>query len=300
MGDTVGCDIGGSSVKLLRLCDGNTDGVVELDTSSGDDRNLTDEIKDAIAALVEKSSTRPQAVGVAFCGILDPTRRSIVRSHNLPQLNGCPLAARLERDLSLPVVLDADTNAGALAEATLGAGRECGRLLYLSLGTGVGAALIANGQPVRASHHTVGQVAHLRLAVRGSGNQHEVGVEEALSTRGILAAARHHGLRLQSTVELFEAAEAQERAARTTWEEVGALAGQLLATLVTLWSPERVVIGGGTAGAGRFFLESLEWTLRSHLPSGHPPPTVHTAECGRKAGAVGAALLASAPPSRTS
>jgi glucokinase len=243
---------------------------------------------------------------VALPGFLDPQRSRVVYLSNVPALNGVDLKARLERRLSLPVVLDTDTNAGAVAEAHLGAGVGHRRVLYLTLGTGVGAALVVDGAPVRVSRHTVGHVAHVPLDPRGPRCRcGRVGCTEAvLSAGGILWRARRHGLRRIQTTEALghlahdpRADPSGRTAARAVWRETGEALGRLCVTLGSLLHPDGIVVGGGVAGAAVDFLPAA----RRHLDRQLTPRVGHSvsldaAATGRKAGAVGAALLARADP----
>jgi glucokinase len=244
-------------------------------------------------------------VGVALPGFLDPGRRRVVRLSNLPVLDGIPLERELRERTGLPVHLDTDTNAGAVAEAVLGAGNGCRRVLYLTLGTGVGAALVVDGAPVRVSRHTVGQVAHIPLAA--SGPRCSCGgrgcAESLLSSAGLLRRARGAGLAgLATTEDLWRAALSgrgrRAAAARAVWRGAGELAGGLLSLLAGLFSPDAVIVGGGTAGAAPLFLPVAAAAIRRRWPRTlGRPPVVRAALLGRFAGAYGAALLArQAPP----
>ena len=256
-------------------------------------------------ALREETSAtkRPLLVGIAVPGFLDPMREKVVRLANLPALNGVRLKDEIQRKAGALVVLDTDTNAGALAEATLGGGAGFERVLYLSMGTGLGAALVVAGKPVRVSHHTIGQVAHIPMDPAGPpcycGDRGCA--ETLLSSRGILWRARRAGLRgIRSTEDLCaigrRAGQSQgnvREGALTVWEETGDLVGSLLRILVGLFSPDIVVLGGGIAGAASLFLPQARRHLRRHLaPRIGTRVILRPARIGRFAGAVGAALLA--------
>jgi glucokinase len=295
----VGCDIGGTAIKLVRLRGRAVEESVEVPTPAGRARR---EILDAIAGAVRRVSPLSPGlrVGVAVPGFLDAARRRVVRLSNLPRLDGVPLAPELERRLGVGVVLDADTNAGAVAEARLGAGAGHERVLYLTAGTGLGAALAVRGEPVRVSRHTVGQVAHIPLIPRGPpcpcGGR---GCAEAvLGARGVLRRARRAGIRARSPEEICRMARpawpsARERAAaRAVWREVGGAMGGLLGILAALFSPDAIVVGGGLAGAADLFLPAARRGLGGRR-------VVLPAARGRFAGAIGMALLARGAPSLT-
>jgi glucokinase len=300
-GDVIGCDIGGTAVKLVRLRGSQVVAALEVPAPrEARGTRVVAELVEAVRSLApEGSGRRIQAVGVALPGFLDRTRSEVIYLSHLPRLNGMPLRKELERRLELPVFLDTDTNAGAVAEAALGAGRSFERVLYLTLGTGLGAALVVDGQPVRVSRHTVGQVAHIPLAERGP--RCSCGgrgcAESLLSGGGILLRARRAGLRgLKDTEALWQKARRRTRdggAARRVWREVGASIGRLVSLLAALFSPDAVILGGGTAGAAEFFLPAAASVVRRRWPrSLGRPPLLRTAAMGRLAGAAGAGLLA--------
>jgi glucokinase len=271
--------------------------------AAGSARSITDAIAAAVRAV---SGGRPLATGIAVPGFLDARRAGVVHLSNLPALDGTPLRRELERRLRARVVLDADTNAGAVSEALIGAGRPFERVLYVTAGTGLGAALAVRGAPVRVSNHTVGHIAHLPLDPEGlrcrCGSR---GCAEALlSARGLVLRARRIGLRSARTPEdLYRIGISRERSrerslAREVWRETGDLLGDLARMLSNLFRPHAVIIGGGIAGASDLFLERARTRLRprggrsargSHVPW---TPVILAARGGRFAGAAGMALLA--------
>ncbi len=293
-GDAAGCDIGGTSIQLVALRRGRAIERRDLPTprAPGDAIAAIADGIDSLRATARRGARAfsPSAVGLAFCGVLNPRRTRVDRSTHLPAYEGVALAARVKKRVGIPVHLDADTNAGAVGEALVGAGRGHSRLLYVSLGTGVGAALVADGEPVRASHHTAGQIAELPLP--NPSTRRRTRVESALSERGIVAAARREGVRVRNGEELFRFAQEGDPAARRTWRAAGTHLGDLLAILVPLWSPDRVVIGGGTSGAGELLLHPARRALTRALASSRTPPPIARAEFGRYGGAIGAAILA--------
>lgn len=291
--DTIGCDVGGTSVKGVVLHNGRPVHSARIATPR-ERRPFVDALASVVVRLVEESRQRdespPVSVGVGFCGLLDERRSRVVRSTHLPALDGCRLVDSLERRIRLPVTLDTDTNAGAVAEATLGVARRFSRVLYVSLGTGVGAALVVDGRPIRASHHTIGQISELRIQDVAPGRPRSVRVESLLSSRSILARARRQGLRgVRSSGELYTAARSNAPA-RRVWREVGRILGRLLQLLNALWSPDIVVIGGGTAGAADYLLPAA--TRELERAAGDSAPPVEATGDSQLTGAIGAALLA--------
>jgi len=241
---------------------------------------------------------RPEAVIVAVPGFLDENRETLLQVTHLPELVGVPLRADLESQIGVPVRLETDANAAAVAEARLGSGQNAQRLLYVSLGTGVGASLCIDGHPVRVSHHAIGHVAQIPLG----GDLARDKTERQLSARGIVRRARAAGLRgVVSPQDVYARARVgvrgslgpEARRARKAWRETGEILGRLIFILGTLFRPDAVVIGGGTSAAAPLLLPTAERHIRRHWPTymGHPP-AIHPATHGRWAGALGAAYAA--------
>ena len=299
-GDWLGCDVGGSRIKLVRLRGDRVLESIELPTPRGESGAP---VADLLARVISEFSATPRGatargVGVALPGFLDAGRERIVRLANLPAWNGILLRASLERRLAVPVVLDADTNAGAIAEAWTGAGRGSGRVLYLALGTGVGAALVVDRRAVRVAHNTVGHVGHLPVcAPRRTGAPPRT-IEDALGARGIVERSRRAGLRrIDSPGALFDRAgsgdAAERRRARAVWRSIGDDLARAAVAVATMLLPHVVVLGGGTLAAAAFVRRRLERGFESGWPPElGPAPRLEIARHGSLAGAIGAAYLA--------
>ena len=295
----VGCDLGGTRLKTVLLDRGRLkhESVQLVPTDSA--ASILDTLVEAVRAALD--GRPPASLGIAVPGFLDPRRRTIELLANLPVLDGYPLASRMGRRLSRrligPPVLDADSNAGAYAEATRGTAQRSRRVLYLSLGTGVSAAMVCDGCIQRVSRHTVGQIAHLPLEVDGCmcSCGRRGCVEATLSARGIVWRARRRGLRgpaAGSPEAVFDAAQAGAAEARAVWRDVGNLVGDISGRLAGLWDPDHVVVGGGIAGAAGLFLKTARARLDRKLPPrlrGHVQ--LDRSHWGAVAGAVGAALI---------
>lgn len=301
----LGLDLGGSSVKVARA-PGGQPGLPALHETVewiSTDREpllgtLAEIIRDFRAGEPPGEELR---VGLALPGFLSADRRTVIRLSNLPALDGLDLAAELERRLddgtAIRWTLDTDTTAGARAEALEGAGAGSDRVLYLSLGTGLGAALIHHGEPVRVVNHVVAQVAHIPLTSR------RIGAEARLSARGLLERAgdpeRYPALarlEVQSAGEIHRLGTGdspEDTEARSALREHGQELGELAAILGNLFSPGVIVIGGGLSAAGDSLLAparpELERGLREDLRG---KIELRAALLGRGAGARGMAELA--------
>lgn len=307
-GTAIGVDLGGTQLKLVVLrgdrCAlrlrapvlAHSDGVKIVEQIA-----VAVEHAQVVTRLPRDARRRP--LGVSLPGLLDERRRTPRFVANLPCLAEFPLAARLSGRLKRRVILEPDSNAGAVGEAMVGAGRGVGRVLYLTLGTGVGAALVVEGVPVRVSHHTIGQVAHIRIAATGP--RCSCGgrgcVESTLSAGGIVARAlraRRAGARIPrdscaSAHAVAEAGRGGSTAARHLLREVGELLGETCALLVNLFSPDIVVVGGGVSLAGELLLVPAQTRMAERLiPRLRGRVLIRRAKLAPFSGAFGAAFLA--------
>jgi glucokinase len=300
---SIGCDVGGTEVKWAAL---DRRRILERGSfptpRRGEPAALVDGLlRAAREAAGARPDTRP-ALGVAIPGFLDDARARLLHAVHLPLLERKPLRAILRRRLGWPVVLETDSNAGAFGEATLGAGRGARRVLYITLGTGVGSSMVVDGKILRVSHHTVGQVAHLPLDPRGP--RCSCGArgcfESVLGARGLRWRASRAGwpeglppAARRSPRDLCLLARGGSRPARKVLADVGRLLGAGLALLSNFLSPDRIVIGGGIAGAGDLLLVPAEEVFRRRVhPRLRGVIEVVPARLGPFSGAAGAALLA--------
>ena len=292
----VGCDLGGTSIKLVRTQRSRLLDSRQLPTpSSAPAGKIISTLVKALVPLAKDAA----GIGVAVPGFLDDARTRVVYLSNLSTLSGVPLRQRLERRLPLPVTLDTDTNAGCVGEALSPTFNAVKRALYLSLGTGLGAAFCVDGKPVRVAHHSIGHIAHIPLAEDGPRfrGAPRGAAETLLSARGIVWRARRQGLRVDTPAALSALASTRSGAdrarARLVWKEIGGLVGTLAALLAGLVGAELVVVGGGTAGGARWFLPAARGELKRRWP-GYlgAPPKIAAASLGPWSGALGVAHLA--------
>ena len=284
----LGLDLGGSSLKSCWLQDGRVLGKRRQE-HSGCSLGF-DELLELIAPLLEVADEGPGApprIGLAVPGHLDAKRRSIQFARHLPGLQGVDLVTDLERASGSPVIVDVDSNAGALGEALHGAGRGADRVLYVTLGTGLGLGMTIDGAPARVSYHVVGNAARVPLGDRGR-------AEELLSQ----AAFREVDLQSDpdgtpTPASVYEAARAGDARALEAWRDFGEDLARLLEILVPFVKPQRVVVGGGLAGAADMFLPHTNARLADRLPVDlrYAAETL-AARLAPWSGAIGAALLA--------
>jgi glucokinase len=198
----------------------------------------------------------------------------IVYAPNLPGWLDLPLGQILHSHWSCPVFVENDANLAVLGEWRFGAGRGAHHVVMLTLGTGIGGGIIVDDRLVRGSLGLAGEVGHIVVQLDGPrcscgqpGHLEAIASGPAIARqvreRGGLSEA---GPGPEATTEaIAAAARGGDPVALSVLGEAARALGAALASLVHIFNPERIILGGGVARAGDFFLESVETVLRSSV-----------------------------------
>lgn len=245
--------------------------------------------------LAEAGLTRASVigVGVAVPGPLHAPSGVLGSSTILPGWAGVQAADVLAAQLDLPVRLDNDANLGALAERIWGAGRECQDFAYLKLATGIGCGLVLREELYRGAGGTAGELGHVVIDPNGAvcrcGNRGCL--ETVAGTEPVLALLRPL-LGELTVVDVVARCLAGDTTCRRVVADTGTAVGGALATLVNLFNPSRLVVGGPLAACGEVLLEPLRVAMaRSAVPSALTDVTVVRAELDERAELYGALAL---------
>jgi glucokinase len=240
---------------------------------------------------------QPKAISVSVGGPLDIERGVLYSPPHLSTWGEAPVKAWLEEQFDLPVYVEHDGNAGALAEFMFGAGRGSRNMIFLTMGTGLGAGLILNGRLYRGSNDQAGEVGHVRLADAGPVGYGKIGSWEAFSSGDGLVKLAHWRQPGRwpeniTTRELISGALEGDPAARDVISEAGRWFGHGLAILVDLLNPEVIVIGTLGVLLGDLLLEPARQVLQAEaLPRAVGTCRIVPAELGSRLGDV-ASLMA--------
>jgi len=304
----VGIDIGGTKIAGGVVAEDGTI-VEQLRVSTPVD---TAALADAVAGMVGELASRHDvhAVGVAAAGFIDASRSVIIHAPNIDWTNA-PLRADLEGRIGRPVTLENDANAAGWGEYRFGAGRASTNMVMLTLGTGVGGAVVTDGALLVGGNGIGGELGHIRF-IRGgrpcgcgqngcleqyaSGRALQREIAEIADAGGIgdaLAAARNAdgivpGAAMSRLVREGDAGalEAVNRVATA----LGEACGEFQAVL----DPNLFVIGGGVAQLGERLLEPVRLAYETSLPGYGDRPVAEfaIATLGNDAGLIGVADLA--------
>jgi len=306
----LGVDVGGTKVLAGEVDD---EGVVRRTALRRTPGRRVDvaTVEDTLtAAVMEVADGRPiSGVGLAAAGFVDAEGERVLFAPHLPWA-GERVRRRLADRWGVAVDMDNDANCTALAESTYGAARGVVSALIITMGTGIGGALLLGGRVLRGANGMAGEFGHMQVVPDGL--PCECGLtgcwEQYSSGNALVRIARARiGVEPSVLTELCDgqpelltgpmvtaAAEDGDLVARQAFASVGDWLGVGLGGLVAGLDPELVVIGGGVAAAGDRLLEPARSALsRSLVGRAHRvvPPVV-AARLGPESGLVGAALLA--------
>jgi glucokinase len=199
-------------------------------------------------------------------------------------------------ETTLPVLVDADVRAAARGEAHFGSGRGFRSFLYVTIGTGISASFVQNGNPYAGARGLTGTFASSRGLIPGDAGELSTGPPLEAFAAGPALASRFAKVRDGfggNSAEVIAAAECGNPIAQNVVDTAGRAVGAAIANLVNMLDPVAVVIGGGLGSTEGFYRVSLISALREHIWSDfHRDLLVRSAELGHDAGILGAALAA--------
>jgi glucokinase len=286
----VGVDVGGTKI-LAGIVDpaGRVEHRRERPTALDSQDRLIEEIGAAAEELLDDSVA---AVGFGLPSRIDQQAGRVDGSVNVP-LENVALRDPLMKRLGLPVTLENDGNAAALAEYRAGAGRGARTMVMLTLGTGVGGGVVIDGKLLRDG----GELGHTVLIYDGvpcqgtcTGRGHLEALVSGTAAAKLAQEAFGPGVDAHRLVRL--AAEGDSTAIEIL-DGIGRMLGAAIGSFVNIFRPQLVVIGGGFASAGDFLLEPARETMRREaLAPADDRVEIVRAELGTAAGVIGAALVA--------
>ena len=307
---SIGIDIGGTKIAGALVDEsGQIVNELRVPTPVEDPAALVDAVVSVIRDL--RADHEVLGAGVAMAGFIDAAQSAVIYGTNFGWKN-YPLKAEIEAKLDIPVIVENDANAAAWAEYRFGAGKGYQHMVMLTLGTGVGGAVIVDGRMLRGGFGVAGELGHMRVVPngvecgcgqRGCIESYASGTALVRTARELVASGDPLGSRLSELaeqageltgVQVYEAILEGDAGARKLLADVGSWTGQAIASLSAILDPQIVVIGGGVSAAGELLLGSIRESFREHMPAAgfRPELEIVTAEFVNDAGVVGAADLA--------
>ena len=310
-GPILGIDIGGTKLAVgVATADGRLLAHVRRPSGADDGPDavigrVVDLAQDALAEAGLRAEDLDR-IGIGCGGPLDPWRGVVLNALNNPGWIDIPIAERVAEALGKPAYLDNDANAAALGEHRFGAGRGVGNLIYLTVSTGVGGGVIADGRLLRGQNGNAAELGHLTVDAHGRRchcgstgclEAYASGTNIAVRAREALAATDDPSLLREAdsltAADVTAAAAAGDALARAVWEETTTLLGAGIASMVHAFNPALVIVGGGVAKAGTMLFEPVRRTVAERtMPWLHEVVRIVPAELGDATGVLGAVAVA--------
>jgi glucokinase len=308
----IGIDLGGATVSgALITAAGGIFPENAVATEPGDRDNLLAQVIKMVRTLRGRpgAGDHVAGVGIGVPGLVNRETRRIEVSPNLPELSQVDIISEVSQATGLPVVLDNDANAAAYGELQVGASRGRRDVFLVSLGTGVGAGIIINGQIYRGARGFAGEFGHITIDPEGiecvCGNigcletvcsgpnivrrTRERLYRDRTSSLSRLAIPRNREL---SAEDIARAARQGDEMAQVMMERTGMFLGIALAAVINLLNVEMIVVGGGVMEAGDLMLKpTIKEARRRAFPPSFNSCEIVSARLGPTAGLIGAALM---------
>jgi glucokinase len=304
----IGVDLGGTNLRtaLLDDCGESLEKHKETTEASEGYQKVFEKLLLNINRMrrnADLRGTKVVAVGVGAPGVIHAHRGVVVASPNFPDWNNLPLKQLLEDALEVPVFLENDANAAALGEQWRGAGKGINSMIYLTLGTGVGGGIVHEGRIWQGADGMAGEVGHMTIFPDGRqcGCGNRGCLEMYASSRGIVMSyleALKEGRGGQdrrdiTSAEVYRSARDGEPLATLVMQQMGRYLGIGIASLINIFNPEMVVIGGGVKDAWELFMEGTRTEIKKRAFAYPAERTrIVPSVLGDDAGIVGAGAIA--------
>ncbi len=323
----LGIDFGGTKVLagVIDLASGKVLGTAKKKTSADDGPDeLMKRVVDVAEAALKSSKKKPKdlrGVGVGVAGQVDAARGLLLGTPNLSQaIVDLPMAKLLTDHFGVPAALRNDVHIAAMGEERFGAGAKVADFLCVFVGTGVGGAIVRDGELVTGAAGTAGEIGHLvvdaggRLCGCGGHGHLEAYASRTAITQALLGdlkrgrpsvlgdlipdldptASPPGGTAIRSGI-LAKAVDSGDELVTETIYEAGRYLGLGLASAINLLNPRRIILGGGVIEAVDLLFEvAAQHARREALPTPSRSVEIVKAGLGDNAGVVGAAILGAA------
>ncbi len=307
----LGIDIGGTNIKIASVAPSGrilSHSVIETVPGRGPE-DAFERVRLTLPALF-RGDRRLAAAGVGCAGLVDTEKGKLLTSPNLPAWKQVPLKRIAERVLGVQTYIDNDANAAAYGEYKCGAGKGYRNIVCMTLGTGVGGGIVADGKLLKGATNFAGEIGHVSININGPrckcGNRgcleayigKDALVRSALAKlevkRGkVLGRLTGREKRALTPKMIYSAALEGDRIAKQVLYEAAEYLGSAIAALVNVLNPEVIVIGGGISGAFDLMKSKVEKVVHTRaFKESAALVKITRAKLGNDASTIGAALLA--------
>lgn len=309
MGDTIiGVDLGGTQMRAARFDEqlNILERVAEPTLAHEGLERVVARLLDVIARVIPDDPSSLRGIGVSVPGPINPHEGTVVAPPNLPGWHNVPIRKLIQERFNCPTYLGNDANVAALAEATSGAARGSTYVVYLTVSTGIGGGVIDNGRLLVGARGLGGEAGHMMMVVDGE----ILDLEGAAAGPAIArrAVARLKGGAVSRIRELVDgdldkvtakvvgaAAAAGDSLAVELIQKAGYMVGLGIVSLLHLFNPQIVVVGGGVTHTGDLLFEPMRQAVREHVLDAayYQNVPIVQAALGDNVALIGAAALVS-------
>ena len=296
---SIGIDLGASQIKAAFLDPEGSLHVKTVDPTdkAHDYKTITRQLITIINDIRLQTETEVAAVGIGVAGSMNRVNRQVVFSPNLDILNGKALADDVQDESGIAAFMDNDANCMAIGEGNYGAARNCSHYISITVGTGIGGALISDGRIIRGWEGGGGEVGH--ITINPDGPQCTCGARGCLETyagqKGILRwlSENYPDSNNQRLKDVITNALSGSRPEQEVFNHVGRMLGIGVSGLVNLFNPEMIIIGGGISVVGDLLFIPLRTEIENRAFKSYTKHLeIKPAELGNWAGVAGAAKMA--------
>lgn len=299
----IGVDLGGTAIKY-GVCD--VDGVVKKDFISESNADeppeiILNKVKESISAAMDYAKNEKweiSGIGIGTPGCVDIESGYLRGSTpNFKLWKDVAIQNPLESQFNIPVFVDNDANAMAYGEYLFGAGENCENAICITLGTGIGGGIIINQQLFRGSNYAGAELGHMSICHNGKRCRcGGIGCWELYASAPTMVEnyrALHADGDSITPREIFDRYQNNDSVATKVINEEIKMVGAGLASLVNIFNPERIIIGGGLSDVGQWFIDLIAAEVEKRaMEQSFKSVEILLAKLGNKAGWLGAAALA--------
>ena len=286
----IGLDLGGTRIKAVALeADGKLLRQLYLPTNDGDELVWKNSVKQAVNELKKEIGGKDVVIGISAPGLPDENNTAIAfmpgRLQGLENFNWTNFLQQQSWVLN-------DAIAAMMTEAKFGSAKNKKNVVMLTLGTGVGGAILINGKPYQGAFNKAGHIGH--MVINDEGDCDVTGMPGSLEDCiGNITIEKRSGGKFTSTHQLLEAYRREDAFAKEVWLKSVKKLAIGLASVTNILSPEIIVLGGGITECGKDLFEPLKDFMSNYeWRTGGKGVEIVKAEFGDMAGAIGAACFA--------
>ncbi|HEN8948206.1 TPA: ROK family glucokinase [Streptococcus agalactiae] len=312
----LGIDLGGTTIKFgILTLEGEVQEKWAIETNTLENgRHVVSDIVESLKhrlSLYGLTKDDFLGIGMGSPGAVDRTSKTVTGAFNLNWADTQEVGSVIEKEVGIPFFIDNDANVAALGERWVGAGANNPDVVFVTLGTGVGGGVIADGNLIHGVAGAGGEIGHMIVDPENGfmctcGNKGCL--ETVASATGVVRVARQLAEQYEgssaikaaidngdtvTSKDIFIAAEDGDKFANSVVERVSRYLGLAAANISNILNPDSVVIGGGVSAAGEFLRSRVEkYFVTFAFPQVKKSTKIKIAELGNDAGIIGAASLA--------